>query len=160
MIHPVLPPLRASLVALVVSFTVFLDALIASSCLCACRNPPAVVMFFRFVTSAEVQRRADFFEPFIFGLTNLDVKKVSRVMTLSLPKPGCLLGHMFGQTLLARLHWSSDLRNDSIATQCCCPQEFQSIEGKACHIHKLFDCQLLVEPPFIRQRVLSHVFEV
>lgn len=45
-------------------------------------SPFAAVMFFRFVTSAEVQRRAEFFEPFILGLTNLDVKKVSFAMTV------------------------------------------------------------------------------
>ncbi|VAI74492.1 unnamed protein product [Triticum turgidum subsp. durum] len=32
-----------------------------------------VVMFFRFVTSGEIQRRAEFFEPFISGLTNSTV---------------------------------------------------------------------------------------
>ncbi|KAG0483363.1 hypothetical protein HPP92_011447 [Vanilla planifolia] len=32
-----------------------------------------VVMFFRFVTSAEIRKRADFFEPFIAGLTNTSV---------------------------------------------------------------------------------------
>jgi len=30
-------------------------------------------MFFRFVTSGEIQRRAEFFEPFISGLTNSTV---------------------------------------------------------------------------------------
>jgi hypothetical protein len=79
MIHPVLPPLRACLATTVVSFTG--DAYLVHCTDCklvtlGCLNPLAVVMFFRFVTSAEVQRRADFFEPFIFGLTNLDVKKV------------------------------------------------------------------------------------
>ncbi|XP_006659639.3 OVARIAN TUMOR DOMAIN-containing deubiquitinating enzyme 1-like [Oryza brachyantha] len=32
-----------------------------------------VVMFFRFVTSGEIQKRAEFFEPFISGLTNSTV---------------------------------------------------------------------------------------
>ncbi|WOL03757.1 ubiquitin thioesterase otubain-like [Canna indica] len=32
-----------------------------------------VVMFFRFVTSGEIRRRADFFEPFIAGLSNTSV---------------------------------------------------------------------------------------
>jgi ubiquitin thioesterase protein OTUB1 len=32
-----------------------------------------VVMFFRFVTSGEIQRRSEFFEPFISGLTNSTV---------------------------------------------------------------------------------------
>ncbi|XP_020262657.1 uncharacterized protein LOC109838641 [Asparagus officinalis] len=32
-----------------------------------------VVMFFRFVTSGEIRRRSDFFEPFIVGLTNSTV---------------------------------------------------------------------------------------
>lgn len=32
-----------------------------------------VVMFFRFVTSGEIRKRADFFEPFIVGLTNTNV---------------------------------------------------------------------------------------
>ncbi|KAG4381045.1 hypothetical protein GLYMA_15G065800v4 [Glycine max] len=34
-----------------------------------------VVMFFRFVTSAEIQKRAEFFEPFILGLTNTTVEQ-------------------------------------------------------------------------------------
>ncbi|ERN06143.1 ubiquitin thioesterase otubain-like [Amborella trichopoda] len=34
-----------------------------------------VVMFFRFVTSAEIKKRADFFEPFIMGLSNVTVEK-------------------------------------------------------------------------------------
>ncbi|CAL9094338.1 unnamed protein product [Musa textilis] len=32
-----------------------------------------VVMFFRFVTSGEIRRRAEFFEPFVAGLTNTSV---------------------------------------------------------------------------------------
>ncbi|XP_010250517.1 PREDICTED: ubiquitin thioesterase otubain-like isoform X1 [Nelumbo nucifera] len=34
-----------------------------------------VVMFFRFVTSGEIRRRSDFFEPFILGLTNASVEQ-------------------------------------------------------------------------------------
>lgn len=34
-----------------------------------------VVMFFRFVTSGEIRRRAEFFEPFILGLSNMTVEK-------------------------------------------------------------------------------------
>ncbi|KAL3700631.1 hypothetical protein R1sor_018653 [Riccia sorocarpa] len=34
-----------------------------------------VVMFFRFVTSAEIRRRAEFFEPFILGLSNMSVQQ-------------------------------------------------------------------------------------
>ncbi|KDP23263.1 hypothetical protein JCGZ_23096 [Jatropha curcas] len=34
-----------------------------------------VVMFFRFVTSGEIRRRSDFFEPFILGLTNATVEQ-------------------------------------------------------------------------------------
>ncbi|XP_042498657.1 OVARIAN TUMOR DOMAIN-containing deubiquitinating enzyme 1-like [Macadamia integrifolia] len=34
-----------------------------------------VVMFFRFVTSGEIRRRSDFFEPFILGLTNTSVEQ-------------------------------------------------------------------------------------
>lgn len=34
-----------------------------------------VVMFFRFVTSAEIQKRSEFFEPFIMGLTNTTVEQ-------------------------------------------------------------------------------------
>ncbi|XP_020202645.1 ubiquitin thioesterase otubain-like [Cajanus cajan] len=34
-----------------------------------------VVMFFRFVTSAEIQKRKEFFEPFILGLTNTTVEQ-------------------------------------------------------------------------------------
>eukprot|EP00246_Nothoceros_aenigmaticus_P010040 TRINITY_DN26338_c0_g1_i1.p1 TRINITY_DN26338_c0_g1~~TRINITY_DN26338_c0_g1_i1.p1 ORF type:complete len:283 (+),score=40.61 TRINITY_DN26338_c0_g1_i1:300-1148(+) len=32
-----------------------------------------VVMFFRFITSGEIRRRAEFFEPFILGLSNMTV---------------------------------------------------------------------------------------
>ncbi|KAJ8759363.1 hypothetical protein K2173_006883 [Erythroxylum novogranatense] len=34
-----------------------------------------VVMFFRFVTSGEIQKRSEFFEPFILGLTNATVEQ-------------------------------------------------------------------------------------
>ncbi|XAR65841.1 Ubiquitinyl hydrolase 1 [Bertholletia excelsa] len=34
-----------------------------------------VVMFFRFVTSGEIRRRSEFFEPFILGLTNATVEQ-------------------------------------------------------------------------------------
>lgn len=34
-----------------------------------------VVMFFRFVTSAEIRKRSEFFEPFILGLTNATVEQ-------------------------------------------------------------------------------------
>ncbi|KAK8916115.1 Ubiquitin thioesterase otubain-like [Platanthera zijinensis] len=34
-----------------------------------------VVMFFRFVTSGEIRKRAEFFEPFITGLTNTSVEQ-------------------------------------------------------------------------------------
>uniref|UniRef100_A0A2P2KV29 Ubiquitin thioesterase n=2 Tax=Rhizophora mucronata TaxID=61149 RepID=A0A2P2KV29_RHIMU len=34
-----------------------------------------VVMFFRFVTSGEIQKRSEFFEPFILGLTNATVQQ-------------------------------------------------------------------------------------
>ncbi|KAF8378069.1 hypothetical protein HHK36_029404 [Tetracentron sinense] len=34
-----------------------------------------VVMFFRFVTSGEIRRRSEFFEPFIMGLTNSTVEQ-------------------------------------------------------------------------------------
>ncbi|KAG8048101.1 hypothetical protein GUJ93_ZPchr0008g12868 [Zizania palustris] len=40
-----------------------------------------VVMFFRFVTSGEIQRRAEFFEPFISGLTNSTVVQVSSLLS-------------------------------------------------------------------------------
>lgn len=33
-------------------------------------------MFFRFVTSGEVRKRSEFFEPFIMGLTNASVEQV------------------------------------------------------------------------------------
>eukprot|EP01018_Ginkgo_biloba_P017403 Gb_06605 [translate_table: standard] len=35
----------------------------------------AVVMFFRFVTSGEIRRRAEFFEPFILGVSNVTVEQ-------------------------------------------------------------------------------------
>lgn len=35
-----------------------------------------VVMFFRFVTSGEIRKRSEFFEPFILGLTNATVEQV------------------------------------------------------------------------------------
>ncbi|CAK9171902.1 unnamed protein product [Ilex paraguariensis] len=34
-----------------------------------------VVMFFRFVTSGEIRKRSEFFEPFILGLTNATVEQ-------------------------------------------------------------------------------------
>ncbi|GLU06296.1 hypothetical protein SLE2022_233390 [Rubroshorea leprosula] len=34
-----------------------------------------VVMFFRFVTSGEIRKRAEFFEPFVLGLTNTSVEQ-------------------------------------------------------------------------------------
>ncbi|KAK9276053.1 hypothetical protein L1049_005584 [Liquidambar formosana] len=34
-----------------------------------------VVMFFRFVTSGEIRKRSEFFEPFILGLTNSTVEQ-------------------------------------------------------------------------------------
>ncbi|KAF8390744.1 hypothetical protein HHK36_025271 [Tetracentron sinense] len=34
-----------------------------------------VVMFFRFVTSGEIRRRSEFFEPFVMGLTNATVEQ-------------------------------------------------------------------------------------
>ncbi|CAM6109157.1 unnamed protein product [Calypogeia fissa] len=34
-----------------------------------------VVMFFRFVTSAEIRKRAEFFEPFVLGLSNMNVQQ-------------------------------------------------------------------------------------
>ncbi|KAJ6703248.1 UBIQUITIN THIOLESTERASE PROTEIN OTUB [Salix viminalis] len=34
-----------------------------------------VVMFFRFVTSGEIRKRSEFFEPFVFGLTNTTVEQ-------------------------------------------------------------------------------------
>lgn len=40
-----------------------------------------VVMFFRFVTSGEIRKRAEFFEPFIAGLTNTSVDQVSCAFT-------------------------------------------------------------------------------
>lgn len=36
----------------------------------------SVVMFFRFVTSGEIRKRSEFFEPFILGLTNATVEQV------------------------------------------------------------------------------------
>jgi hypothetical protein len=39
-------------------------------------------MFFRFVTSGEIQRRAEFFEPFISGLTNSTVLQVSLLVLI------------------------------------------------------------------------------
>ena len=35
-----------------------------------------VVMFFRFITSGEMRKRSDFFEPFIFGTSNMTVQQV------------------------------------------------------------------------------------
>lgn len=37
-----------------------------------------VVMFFRFVTSCEIQHRAEFFEPFVFGTSDMSVIKFCR----------------------------------------------------------------------------------
>lgn len=36
-------------------------------------------MFFRFVTSGEIRKRSEFFEPFILGLTNATVEQVCLV---------------------------------------------------------------------------------
>lgn len=36
----------------------------------------SVVMFFRFVTAGDIRTRADFFEPFITGLSNTTVDQV------------------------------------------------------------------------------------
>lgn len=41
-----------------------------------------VVMFFRFVTSGEIRKRAEFFEPFILGLTNATVEQVCSIKTI------------------------------------------------------------------------------
>lgn len=38
-----------------------------------------VVMFFRFVTAGEIQKRSEFFEPFIMGLTNATVEQVCSI---------------------------------------------------------------------------------
>lgn len=38
----------------------------------------SVVMFFRFITSGEIRKRADFFEPFIFGSSGLSVAQFCR----------------------------------------------------------------------------------
>jgi hypothetical protein len=43
-----------------------------------------VVMFFRFVTSGEIRRRAEFFEPFIQGMSNMSVVQVSVFLLLFL----------------------------------------------------------------------------
>jgi ubiquitin thioesterase protein OTUB1 len=37
-----------------------------------------VVMFFRFVTSGEIRRRTDFFEPFILGMSGMNVVQFCR----------------------------------------------------------------------------------
>ncbi|KAJ9186146.1 hypothetical protein P3X46_005681 [Hevea brasiliensis] len=41
-----------------------------------------VVMFFRFVTSGEIQKRSEVFEPFILGLTNATVEQVCSILEL------------------------------------------------------------------------------
>ncbi|KAH7277604.1 hypothetical protein KP509_39G058900 [Ceratopteris richardii] len=38
----------------------------------------SVVMFFRFITSGEIRKRADFFEPFIVGTSGLSVQQFCR----------------------------------------------------------------------------------
>eukprot|EP00250_Pteridium_aquilinum_P033915 c6635_g1_i1 orf=85-921(+) len=38
----------------------------------------SVVMFFRFITSGEIRKRADFFEPFIFGTSGMTVQQFCR----------------------------------------------------------------------------------
>ncbi|KAI5077664.1 hypothetical protein GOP47_0007488 [Adiantum capillus-veneris] len=38
----------------------------------------SVVMFFRFITSGEIRKRADFFEPFIFGTSGMAVQQFCR----------------------------------------------------------------------------------
>ncbi|KAK6930743.1 LOW QUALITY PROTEIN: Peptidase C65, otubain [Dillenia turbinata] len=43
-----------------------------------------VVMFFRFVTSGEIRKRSEFFEPFILGLTNATVEQSDHVHIIAL----------------------------------------------------------------------------
>lgn len=38
----------------------------------------SVVMFFRFITSGEIRKRGDFFEPFIFGTSSMSVEQFCR----------------------------------------------------------------------------------
>lgn len=49
---------------------------VSSGCLLLRVLPAAVVMFFRFITSGEIRRRAEFFEPFVLGLSNMSVMQV------------------------------------------------------------------------------------
>lgn len=44
--------------------------------MCLNATPWSVVMFFRFVTSGEIRKRSQFFEPFILGLTSSTVEQV------------------------------------------------------------------------------------
>lgn len=44
----------------------------------------SVVMFFRFVTAGEIKTRAEFFEPFITGLSNTTVDQVCALTYLAL----------------------------------------------------------------------------
>lgn len=50
------------------------------SSMCLDRFVWLVVMFFRFVTSGEIQKRSQFFEPFILGLTNSTVEQVCTLL--------------------------------------------------------------------------------
>ena len=45
---------------------------------CIRMHSDGIQMFFRFVTSGEIRKRSEFFEPFIAGLTNSTVDQVHR----------------------------------------------------------------------------------
>lgn len=50
--------------------------------MCVDRFLSLVVMFFRFVTAGEIQKRSEFFEPFILGLTNSTVEQVCTMLDI------------------------------------------------------------------------------
>lgn len=83
-----------------------------------------VVMFFRFVTSGEIRRRAEFFEPFIQGMSNMSVVQVGFSL-----HSGVLQAAISNFSL--RCHFQSNLTAvPFLSSLYCCGSE----------VHHLSDC--------------------
>lgn len=59
-----------------------------------------VVMFFRFITSGEIKKRSEFYEPFIQGLTNTSVEQVCLHNILLTICPYIVCSHAFTEKLV------------------------------------------------------------
>lgn len=57
-------------------------------------------MFFRFVTSGEIQRRREFFEPFVMGLSNGTLEQVCGVSVFH----SIFLRFLFGKDYVGVIH--------------------------------------------------------